>query len=459
MNPITSEQLQPSELIPLPSNNDLPQPSLNTFVQPTVDEQKDLNTAQTNEANSFQSLSDALFGGSTIESQTLKEEKKAGIEKQKQDLTDINNELNQKSLAFRREQEAIQTTPGLTVNQRNARLGDVSRRNNMELADLEVIRMARSNNLFNAESAIQKKVNAQFAEQERNVKALQFVYQRAEGQFKEELGKVAKKEERAYELAKGEYQALENEKLQLVRNAQANGAGNGVMSSILKSQSLEEAYKNAGSYGLSIDDKIKQAQLSKIQSELSSLNLPKDQELAAIGAVEKITDVENLINDKKTMFSLVGGSRLATRRLFSKPFNKSESGSNPAEQIASRAERADYISSVSQLIDSVTLDQLATAKERGVTFGALSQGELTVVASAGTRLGNRAIRNKSGEIVGFRGTEAEFEEDLKRIQEMAKRDYEKRTGLSYQPSSGISFDENGYLEVPDEFISNEQFFQ
>ena len=65
----------------------------------------------------------------------------------------------QKELEFRRQREAITSNAGIsTAEQRNAELADVSRKQASELADLEVVRAARSNSLNAIQSIIDRKV-------------------------------------------------------------------------------------------------------------------------------------------------------------------------------------------------------------------------------------------------------------------------------------------------------------
>jgi len=269
---ITTNQLEQTQA-PI----SLPEQPIQSFIAPSVEDQQSEQQVQQQQSNVDELLSSiqSSFGNLATQGSTqVKLEEQAGVGTMSKELTDVENEIRQKALAFRREQESIQTVPGLTQAQRNARLGDVSRRNNMELADLEVIRQARSNSLSNAQSMIDRKVELQFGDERRRLEGLQFIYDENKDKLTQKQNELLqskiKKEERAFELAKDKYQTLEQEKLQLVRNAQANGAGNGVMNAILKSQSLEDAYRNAGSYGMSIDDKIKRAQLSKLQSDMSA---------------------------------------------------------------------------------------------------------------------------------------------------------------------------------------------
>jgi len=78
----------------------------------------------------------------------------------------------------------------------------------------------------------------------------------------------------------------------------------------------------------------------------------------------------------------------------------------------------DYIASVEQLIDGLSLENLIAAKERGATFGALSDSEMKILSSSATKLGNLRIRegNKiDGKVVGFNSSQAKFAEELDKI--------------------------------------------
>lgn len=263
---ITTDQLEnPTPTPNLPTSNI---PDFSQYLTPSVGQQQELDTATQNRDVSLENLTSSMFGNETQGARTLGYEESAGIPRLQRELTDIENQLTQTDLNFRRERERIQTETGLTTGQRNARLNDVSRKQASQLADLEVIRAARSGVLSDAQSFVQRKTELEFADEKARIDNLKFIYENNEGKYKDALGKVIKTEERAFDLAKSKYETVENEKMQLVRNAQANGASNSVLSSILNSKTVEEAYKSAGNYGISIDDKIRNAQLDKLNKEL-----------------------------------------------------------------------------------------------------------------------------------------------------------------------------------------------
>lgn len=418
-NQITFNGLgNPEEPIQTPPAQTAVEP-LATFTAPTAQETQALNTAQTNANTSEQDYMDALFGGSTIESSTLRAEESAGLPQLQTQLTDITNQIMKTDLDFRREREMLQTEPGLTTAQRQARLADVTRKQSSQLADLEVIRSARSNTLTNAQSIIQKKVNAEFAEQEKNLNGLKFLAERADGKLKTQLDAVAKKEERAFNVAKSEFEKVESEKLQLVRNAQANGAGNNVMSAILGSKTLQDAYKNAGRFGMSIDDQIKQAQLNKIRSEIPA-DLPEAEKEKAVVIADKINAFDSILNNRLGLKLSVGPTRL-NRMAGALDVT---SGGIGAKQ--------EFIASVEQLVSEETLNSLINAKAKGATFGALSEGELALLKQTASKIGKWSKTDKTGKVVGYEAPESAFIQELNTLKNLQIKAYEKATGTTYQ---------------------------
>ena len=85
--------------------------------------------------------------------------------------------------------------------------------------------------------------------------------------------------------------------------------------------------------------------------------------------------------------------------------------------------KANFIAGVQQLSDQLKLDKLIQAKAQGATFGALSDNELRVIASAATKIGTWTIKDKDGNVVGYNANEATFKAELDKINNFAKLDY------------------------------------
>jgi len=75
---------------------------------------------------------------------------------------------------------------------------------------------------------------------------------------------------------------------------------------------------------------------------------------------------------------------------------------------------------------------LGRVKASGVTFGALSEGERKAVGDAASALNAAAKTDKEGKLTGyFDISEKKLKEELKTIQDYAKIDFERRTGVPY----------------------------
>lgn len=440
MPPITNTQQNAIDKTKITTNqldNPTPTPNLPTsssfdfsqYLTPSPIQLQDLNTAEQAKDTSLQDLTSAMFGNESQGARTLNYEEQAGIPRIQMQLREVENQLTQTDLNFRRERERIQTETGLTTAQRNARLADVSRKQASQLADLEVIRAARSGVLSDAQSFVQRKTELEFADEKARIDNLKFIYENNEGKYKDALGKVIKAEERTFDLAKEKYESTENEKLQLVRNAQANGASNSVMSAILGSKTIEEAYKNAGSYGQSLDDKIKTAQLNKLREEIPK-DIPVEDQDRAIEIADKIGTIQSAEDNKLGLKLAVGPTRL----------NRTPgaldltSGGIGAKQ--------NFIATVEQLISEETLNSLINAKAKGATFGALSEGELVLLKQTASKIGNWAKRDKSGKVVGYEATENDFIKELNNIKRLQIRAYEKATGVPYSVQQSFTVNPN-----------------
>ena len=83
----------------------------------------------------------------------------------------------------------------------------------------------------------------------------------------------------------------------------------------------------------------------------------------------------------------------------------------------------DFIGSVEQLRSNLNLDSLIDAKSRGATFGALSDQELKVLSNAATKIGQWAIKDSNGNVVGYNVSQGAFKKELEKINNFAKLDY------------------------------------
>lgn len=90
--------------------------------------------------------------------------------------------------------------------------------------------------------------------------------------------------------------------------------------------------------------------------------------------------------------------------------------------------KSNFVAGIEQLRSQLTLDSLISAKARGATFGALSEGEMRVLDAAASKLGTWAIKDKTGQIVGYNTNESSFRKEIEKINNFAKLDYIARGG-------------------------------
>lgn len=89
--------------------------------------------------------------------------------------------------------------------------------------------------------------------------------------------------------------------------------------------------------------------------------------------------------------------------------------------------KGDALGIARNLVSNQTLQALADAKAKGITFGALSEAELNAVANSASRIASKLIKNGEN-IVGFEGTEDEFKKDLEAVRDGLIKAKTKKTG-------------------------------
>lgn len=85
--------------------------------------------------------------------------------------------------------------------------------------------------------------------------------------------------------------------------------------------------------------------------------------------------------------------------------------------------KANFIAGIEQIRSQLNLQSLIDAKSKGATFGALSDQELQVLANSATKIGAWAIKDKSGQVTGYKANESDFRKELDKINNFAKLDY------------------------------------
>jgi hypothetical protein len=85
-------------------------------------------------------------------------------------------------------------------------------------------------------------------------------------------------------------------------------------------------------------------------------------------------------------------------------------------------DKADFLADVSYVVNNLTFDKLKELKAGGATFGALSDKELKSIGDASSVLASMSIKNKEGQITGFKGTEKKAIEQIQLIQQKLQKE-------------------------------------
>ncbi len=85
--------------------------------------------------------------------------------------------------------------------------------------------------------------------------------------------------------------------------------------------------------------------------------------------------------------------------------------------------KSNFLAGVQQITSQLTLNSLINAKAQGATFGALSEGELALLANSATKIDKWATKDSAGNVIGYNTSEANFKAELNNINNFAKLDY------------------------------------
>lgn len=215
-----------------------------------------------------------------------------------------------------------------------------------------------------------------------------------------------------------------------------------------------------------LDIAIKQAQLDKLKKETSLLGEPtaaeKKAEVAAMKEAKssipvlqnKITDANDILTNsgmasrvgtnfltRKTVGEgFVGGVTNAIGNVVKAPLTL---GVGTVKDIAASVSGSgqDFSASVHKLVGGMTLQNLIDAKSRGATFGALSEGELSLLASSATKINDWEIKDSKGNGIGVWDID---EKSFKKEIDFIKSETARALQLSGQ--SVLADDENKVLD-------------
>ena len=387
-----------------------------------------------------------------------------GVDTRQSQLDELNQAIYNTSKNYKQYTEDLYKNPNVVASVRGRQISEEERRVASTLADMEFRKASIEGNIEKMKEKAQQIVDLKVAPLKAKAEIAKLTLEKnfdfLSDVQKQKLTEISKKADREAKVEE-DRQTKGNE---MIINALQSKAPQNLITKaqdILKKGGTQaDVASILGDYSMSLadrlDTKLKQAQIDKLNSEITSKNIDAG-ELVKIGGKEyirykdgtisepilpeaadlnmvknrldeKIGKVEGLINDKIALGFSAGPLR-----------------SKPLGYIGRVNDwRADVINVVSKL----TVDELGRVKSDGVTFGALSNGEREAVGAAATALSAGMIYKGEGDnktpTGKFKMSEKKVAEELKVISDNYKKDFERRTGLD---KMGFTYED--YKKNPD----------
>ena len=419
------------------------------------------DTRSQREAEKNQSRTDysSLVANQTgLEGFSLQADQDAGVFEAERVLQDINNELRTEQLARRRSVEALQgqgNLKGTTQSQVN----NINRDSYSKQADKAIEQLAAQGRFNSASALADRKANAMFEQEQNQIDAAKITYEDNKDLYN-------KAERREFETAltdRTNRVQAEKEQMQAVQNlalqAQLDGAPPAIVSEMMKSKTLADASALGGQFVGALDREQQRASInaSNASASLKAEQLLQMQQPSVVTRSTEIVDingVKSLVDTQtgETIQTFEAGTttnevEVARGTAFVNTIDalKTDSGLNSsvgptfltrtAGVDALSGAKDDFVASVENVVKTLTLNTFAEAKEKGMTFGAMSQGEWNILGDSATKISNFRVYEKEGipgfrkttdKVAGYDASEKDFLTELDSISNFAKMDAIRR---------------------------------
>lgn len=402
---LSASTLAPTQSISIPPAP--PENSTSSFESELELLAKSTNTAKKEENQSFNDLLASLNAPGSAELTNQAYGANNGVDQLQLELNDINSQILAEQEGLRRQIEEIQDRGGMTVSGAKSTIDAARRKSLRTQADLAIIQMSKQGRYDSAKAVADRAVSAILEKQKNQQQLRMMAYERSKEAF-------SKSEQREFEFRQKERdRQLENEEYRLRLAFDAK---------IKQSDPLYQAnLANARLEG------------AKLRQQLAPA--PQLTPLKAAKVKNQVFELRNL-STSSALSGAVGPNRLAR--------------SDPSSFFT--GSKQNFIGSIEQLREGLTLDTLQQAKANGATFGGLSDGERITLAAAATKIGSWAVKNKNGEVTGYNVDELSFKKELDTINNFARLDYILRGG---DPTEvGVTVTPDGAMWVENTYDGN-----
>jgi len=385
--------------IPTPIQNNAPQNNLQTKVDTVFTgsqvQNKDGSTVTTfadgttnipqtpdQQRQGFaQTLKDTFAKLGTKASRTNEIQQEEGVQAKQTELRNIETEAMALDKSFQKRIDNLLGSGSMTREQAAPQVQELQRMQNSQKADLAIRQRVAQGNYTDAFNIAQAKVEAEFAPYQAELDSLKTQIDLFQNDMTEsekvKANQAFQEKQDALDFARQK---------ELLRYKASIDSASGGGGKIVKINGVDYIQNADGSFSVP--------------------NVPGSLQ-GTENAQTQIDAISSLLGNKRGLQASVGTTGLFGR------------GGNYDFGEA----RGEFNAGIQQLTSQLTLDNLIAAKGRGATFGALSEGELNILAGGATKLNTWAKKDRNGNITGFKTSEANVKRELDKISNFAKKDF------------------------------------
>lgn len=334
-------------------------------------------------------------------------EQQYGIQQLSADALKAKANYDSVELGYRRQKEATMIDGALSADQKQARIGEIERKEASQKADIAIDYNLKAGLLSNAKELMQKQIALELEPMKLKVD----YYKDNRDRFDKILDKtemrqydyIQKKEERAYQAAKEASNRLNDLKMQAIKDGLPYDQVKGIRS---------------------------------IEDYAKLTNQKPSDIVAAEQAKDKVLSIDNIINNKTGKNFGVGANAFTRGQV-------ANAASLGIIGLATGGAKKDFVANTEAVLSGLTLDALKNAKAQGATFGALSEGELNLLQNSASVIQQAKRVDKKGKVIGYDIPQSTFDREMDKIKKYAILDYERRTGKPYTTENdpaGIGID-------------------
>lgn len=410
--------------------------------------------------------------GRSADTARLTEE--AGVPDLEAQIRDIGTDISRRRAALTSDLETIgqQGFRATAVRGQEAR---ARRQTAAEISGLEAAQSAAQGQLITAQSAVERAVQTKYGPIQEQIDIQKQLIEVRKDQMTREQQKRAETRQTQLDILNNQLvnqRSLEQNAYEQINEAASNGFSPARAAELAQKvasgqiQPTDVLSEVGGWQKDPIDRAIKQAQLAKLQEETRLLGEPTAAERQAIQDAITARNEEQeaakaslpIMYDKVEAIKVLkdhGGknSRVGTSILtrdaqgFIGNVSKFALGGflGPSTEDAKdklTGAGQEFSGGVHKLVTGLTIDELQEAKERGATFGALSDAELSLLANSASAINDWEIKDDKNMGVGVWDIdEKSFDRELDTIITLTNRAIERSTGTLVSPEEQNAIEE------------------